>query len=190
MPQQCGFCEKPVTGKIHGGPGASRRLDPRGEMMESSRAQDRTGPAHRTSDTAMNAQLAKEYTSFFFSLNGVTTDVMHTPSENQAHRTAYELAARSVHLLPSYCDQPGQVPSRYTLNPDDTMVEERNGVLAWSIQVEANKPLDPATVQELRGFFEDCYLRAAQGNNMYVRYVDGERFKVFADNQMEVEDFV
>lgn len=141
----------------------------------------------------MNAQLAKEYTSFFFSLNGMTADAMDTPDENRAHRQAYELAARSVHRLPGYAAQAAegataQAP-RYVLNPDDMLIEERQGLLAWGIQVEANKPLDPATVDELRGFFEDCYLRAAQGNNMYVRYVDGERFKVFSDNQMLVEDF-
>jgi hypothetical protein len=141
----------------------------------------------------MNAQLAKEYTSFFFSLNGLTADAMDTPSENRAHRAAYEIAARSVHRLPAYVEsapEGGAAQARFTLNPDDMLIEERQGVLAWGIQVEASQPLDPATVAELRGFFEDCYLRAAQGNNMYVRYVDGERFKVYADHQMVVEDFV
>jgi hypothetical protein len=141
----------------------------------------------------MNAQLRKEYTSFFFSLNGMTADALDTPEENLAHRKAYELAASSVHMLPAYVEAAPEgeaaLAPRFTLNPDDMLIEERQGVLAWGIQVEANKPLDPATVDELRGFFEDCYLRVAQGQNLYVRYVDGERFKVFADNQMVVEDF-
>jgi hypothetical protein len=137
----------------------------------------------------MNAQLRKEYTSFFFSLNGLTAESMDTPEENRAHRQAYELASRSVHRLPAYVEAAVGGAPLFTLNPDDMLIEERQGVLAWGMQVEANKPLDPATVEALRGFFEDCYLRAAQGNNLYVRYVDGERFKVFADNQMVVEDF-
>lgn len=141
----------------------------------------------------MNAQLCKEYTSFFFALNELTADAMDTPSENRAHRKAYQLAAGSVGRLGRYAAPAAEGASarapRYTLNPDDTLVEERQGVLAWGIQVEADKPLDPATVEELRGFLEDCYLRAAQGANVHVRYVDGERFKVFSDHQMVVEDF-
>ena len=140
----------------------------------------------------MNVQLCKEYTSFFFALNELGAEELDTRRENQAHQKAYELAARNVHRLPRYTGMlnDGAPAPRYSLNPDDTFIEERQGVLAWSIQVEANQPLDPATVQELRGFFEDCYLQAAEGSSLDVRYVDGERFKVYSDHQMVTEDFV
>lgn len=130
----------------------------------------------------------KQYHTFFFALNELQPLTMDVFAADFVHRRAYEQAELNISSMTAK-KLSGEFAS-FQLNPDDVYVEERDGVLAWGLQVESDSPLNTRTVQELRDFFERCYVSAAVGTGVSVRYVNTERFHILNFKEMSSVDFV